>query len=65
MDLLGKQKNNHGRHEHIQDDADVFREQSLRAIRRRKMIPKILMWVMSILAAVVAAAVFVAYFVDN
>lgn len=65
MSHFVEQKSNHARHRHMQDDADVFREQNLRAIRRRKLIPKILMWIMSILAVIVVAAVFVAYFVDN
>lgn len=41
------------------DDADIFREQSLRAIRRRKLWSKYLFWVLTILA--VAVALFAIY----
>lgn len=39
---------------HHKDDADIFREQSLRAIRRRKLWSKYLFWVLTILAVAVA-----------
>ncbi|WP_308228023.1 hypothetical protein [uncultured Prevotella sp.] len=39
---------------HHKDDADIFREQSLRAIRRRKLCSKYLFWGLTILAVVVA-----------
>ncbi len=44
---------------HHKDDADIFREQSLRAIRRRKLWSKYLFWVLTILA--VAVALFAIY----
>ena len=44
---------------HHKDDADIFREQSLRAIRRRKLWSKYLFWVLTILA--VAMALFAIY----
>ena len=44
---------------HHKDDADIFREQSLRAIRRRKLCSKYLFWVLTILA--VAVALFAIY----
>ena len=59
------EKHHHHHHHHKKDDADLFREQSMRAIHRRKVIPKILMWVVSAIAAIVVAAVFAAYFLDK
>ena len=44
---------------HHKDDADIFREQSLRAIRRRKLWSKYLFWVLTILA--VAVVLFAIY----
>lgn len=44
---------------HHKDDADIFREQSLRAIRRRKLCSKYLFWGLTILA--VAMALFAIY----
>ena len=44
---------------HHKDDADIFREQSLRAIRRRKLWSKYLFWVLTIFA--VAVALFAIY----
>ena len=44
---------------HHKDDADIFREQSLRAIRRRKLCSKYLFWELTILA--VAVALFTIY----
>lgn len=45
------------------DDADIFREQSLRAIRRRKLWSKYLFWVLTILAvAVVLFAIYLCVF---
>lgn len=49
---------------HQKDDADIFREQSLRAIRRRKYMSKMILWVLSVLAVLVVAAVFAAYYLD-
>lgn len=48
---------------HHKDDADIFREQSLRAIRRRKLWSKYLFWVLTILAvAVVFFAIYLCVF---
>lgn len=48
---------------HHKDDADIFREQSLRAIRRRKLWSKYLFWVLTILAvAVVLFAIYLCVF---
>lgn len=47
------------------DDADKFREESLRAIRIRKIVPRILTWFLSIIALLVLAVVFLAYFIDR
>lgn len=44
---------------HHKDDADIFREQSLRAIRRRKLWSKYLYWGLTIFA--VAVALFAIY----
>lgn len=44
---------------HHKDDADIFREQSLRAIRRRKLWSKYLFWGLIIFA--VAVALFAIY----
>lgn len=48
---------------HHKDDADIFREQSLRAIRRRKLWSKYLFWVLTIFAvAVVLFAIYLCVF---
>jgi hypothetical protein len=48
---------------HHKDDADIFREQSLHAIRRRKLWSKYLFWVLTILAvAVVLFAIYLCVF---
>lgn len=48
---------------HHKDDADIFREQSLRAIRRRKLWSKYLFWGLTILAvAVVLFAIYLCVF---
>lgn len=44
---------------HHKDDADIFREQSLRAIRRRKLWSKYMFWGLIIFA--VAVALFAIY----
>lgn len=58
-----KQSNN--KHHHHKDDADLFREQNLRAIRIRKELPKFIFWVLTIVALIVIGAVFAAYYLDN
>lgn len=53
---------NRKKHEY-KDDADIFREESPRAIRRRKVLPKYLFWILTAVAAfIVAAAVYVTVF---
>ena len=48
---------------HYKDEADLFREQSLRAIRRRKLWSKYLFWGLIILAvAVVSFAIYLCVF---
>lgn len=48
---------------HHKDDADIFREQSLRAIRRRKLWSKYLFWGLIIFAvAVVLFAIYLCVF---
>lgn len=47
------------------DDADIFREQSLKAIRRRKYAAKITGWILCIVAASVVTFAFFAYFYDE
>lgn len=57
MNRLKRQKSEKTRYK---DDADLFREQSLRAIRRRKLWSKYLFWALLALAvAVTALAAFV------
>ena len=47
------------------DDADIFREQSMKAIRRRKYTEKAVKWILCIVAASVVAFAFFAYFIDE
>ena len=47
------------------DDADIFREQSLKAIRRRKYAAKITEWILYIAAVSVVALAIFAYFIDE
>ncbi len=55
---------NNKSHNSHKDDADLFREQSLRAIRRRKTIPKYLFAALVVVALLIVAATFAAYFID-
>lgn len=59
-------KSNHHHHNHNngKDSADEFREQNLRAIRRRKFASKYLFWILSLVALAVVAAAFAAYYLD-
>ena len=44
------------------DDADRFREESLRAIRIRKVLPKFIFWILCTIAAIIMFVVFAIYF---
>ena len=61
---MNGQNHKHSRRHH-RDDSDVFRENSLRAIHRRKQYARILFVVASVLAVVMLALVFAAYFLDK
>ena len=65
MNLTTNKETRRHSHKHYSDDADKFREESLRAIRIRKIVPKILTWILSIIALLVVAVVFLAYFIDR
>lgn len=47
------------------DDIDIFREDNLRAIHRRKQYARIMFVVVSIIAALMLALVYAAYFLDK
>lgn len=47
------------------DEADIFREQSMKAIRRRKYAEKVMKWTLCIVAASVVAFAVFAYFFDE
>lgn len=55
------------KHSHRQrrDDIDIFRENYLRAIHRRKQYARIMFVVVSIIAALMLALVYAAYFLDK
>lgn len=57
------------RHKHSRrdrrDDIDIFREENLRAIHRRKQYARIMFVVVSIIAALMLALVYAAYFLDK
>lgn len=59
--MKSRTKNNNQK----KDDADLFREQNFRAIRRRKMMTKGTHWLLIAMALLVMAAVFVAYVIDK
>lgn len=59
--MKSRTKNNNQK----KDDADLFREQNFRAIRRRKIIAKGTHWFLIAMALLVMAAVFVAYVIDK
>ncbi len=52
------------KNKHYKDDADRFREESLRAIRRRKVLPKYLFWILSAVAAIIVATAIALCFVE-
>ena len=55
---------NHSRRHH-RDEIDIFRENNLRAIHKRKQYARIMFVVVSILAALMLALVYAAYFLDK
>lgn len=59
-----KHKHKHSRRDR-RDDIDIFRENSLRAIHRRKQYTRIMFVVVSIIAALMLALVYAAYFLDK
>lgn len=55
----------HGHHYNCRkDDADKFRETSLKAIRRRKVLPKIIFCILSVITLMVVAFAIYAYTTD-
>lgn len=57
------------RHKHSRrdrrDEIDIFRENNLRAIHKRKQYARIMFVVVSIIAALMLALVYAAYFLDK
>lgn len=64
MDHNYNKSNHHHHNNNGKDAADEFREQNLKAIRRRKFASKYLFWILSLVALAVVAAAFAAYFYD-
>lgn len=61
---MPEHKHNHS-HRHHRDEIDIFRENSLRAIHKRKQYARIMFVVVSILAALMLVLVYAAYFLDK
>lgn len=61
---MQEHKHNHS-HRHHRDEIDIFRENNLRAIHRRKQYARIMFVVVSIIAALMLALVYAAYFLDK
>lgn len=53
------------RHSHKKDGIDTFREQSLKAIQRKKLYAKVAYIVIFTIAIIMMALVFAAYFIDR
>lgn len=53
------------RHSHKKDGIDTFREQSLKAIQRKKLYAKVAYIVVFIIAIIMIALAFAAYFIDR
>lgn len=53
------------RHSHKKDGIDTFREQSLKAIQRKKLYAKVAYIVVFIIAIIMMALAFAAYFIDR
>lgn len=61
---MPEHKHNHS-HRHHRDEIDIFRENNLRAIHKRKQYARIMFVVASILAALMLVLVYAAYFLDK
>lgn len=61
---MPEHKHNHS-HRHHRDEIDIFRENNLRAIHKRKQYARIMFVVVSIIAALMLALVYAAYFLDK
>lgn len=61
---MAEHKHKHSRRQR-RDDIDIFREENLRAIHRRKQYARIMFVVASIIAALMLALVYAAYFLDK
>lgn len=61
---MPEHKHNRSRRHH-RDEIDIFRENNLRAIHRRKQYARIMFVVVSILAALMLVLVYAAYFLDK
>lgn len=57
-------KHKHSRRD-CRDEIDIFRENNLHAIHRRKQYARIMFVVVSIIAALMLALVYAAYFLDK
>lgn len=53
------------RHSHKKDGIDTFREQSLKAIQRKKLYAKVAYTVVFTIAIIMMALAFAAYFIDR
>lgn len=61
---MPEHKHKHSRRQR-RDEIDFFRENNLRAIHRRKQYARIMFVVVSIIAALMLALVYAAYFLDK
>ena len=61
---MPEHKQKHSRRQR-RDEIDIFRENNLRAIHRRKQYARIMFVVVSIIAALMLALVYAAYFLDK
>lgn len=61
---MPEHKHKHSRRDR-RNDIDIFRENNLRAIHKRKQYARIMFVVVSIIAALMLALVYAAYFLDK
>lgn len=61
---MAEHKHKHSRRDR-RDDIDIFRENSLCAIHRRKQYARIMFVVVSLIAALMLTLVYAAYFLDK
>lgn len=61
---MQEHKHKHSRRD-SRNDIDIFRENNLRAIHKRKQYARIMFVVVSIIAALMLALVYAAYFLDK